>query len=107
MHFNLPLTLRIKCQPRQTAEAVAVLVSQNVVGQRDETTAGQTSHTIGNATDISTVRYPDEAPGGQTVADAPGHTLDVEALCQERGVALVGETNQHMTEDNTLFKLDF
>ena len=53
------------------------------------------------------MRYPDEAPGGQTVADAPGHTLDVEALCQERGVALVGETNQNMTEDNTLFKLDF
>ena len=53
------------------------------------------------------MRYPDEAPGGQTVADAPGQTLDVEALCQERGVALVGETNQNMTEDYTLFKLDF
>ena len=101
------ITLGIKCQPRQTVEAVAVLAGQTVVGQTEKTTAGQTSHTIGYKTGITTMRYPDEAPGGQTEPAALGLALDGEAPCQERGVALVGETNQNMIEGNTVFKLDF
>lgn len=95
------ITLGTKCQPRQTVEAVAVLAGQTVVGQTDETTAGQTSHTIGNKIGITTKRYPDDASGGQTEPAALELTLDGEALCQERGVAMVGETNQNTIEGDT------
>ena len=95
------ITLGTKCQPRQKVEAVAVLAGQTVVGQTDETTAGQTSHTIGNKTGITTKRYPDDASGGQTEPAALGLTLNGEALCQERSVALVGETNQNTIEGDT------
>ena len=70
-------------------------------GQTDETTAGQTSHTIGNKIGITTKRYPDDASGGQTETAALELTLDGEALCQERGVAMVGETNQNTIEGDT------
>ena len=95
------ITLGTKCQLRQTVEAVAVLAGQTVVGQTDETTAGQTSHTIGNKIGITTKRYPDDASGGQTEPAALELTLDGEALCQERGVAMVGETNQNTIEGDT------
>ena len=95
------ITLGTKCQPRQTVEAVAVLAGQTVVGQTDETTAGQTSHTIGNKIGITTKRYPDDASGGQTEPAALELTLDGEALCQERGVAMVKETNQNTIEGDT------
>ena len=101
------ISLGIKCQPRQTVEAVAVLAGQTVVGQTDETKASQTSHTIGNKSGISTKRYPDEASGGQTEPAVLELTPDGEAPCHERGVALVGETNQNKIEGNNLFKLDF
>ena len=95
------ITLGTKCQLRQTVVAVAVLAGQTVVGQTDETTAGQTSHTIGNKIGITTKRYPDDASGGQTETAALELTLDGEALCQERGVAMVGETNQNTIEGDT------
>lgn len=95
------ITLGTKCQLRQTVVAVAVLAGQTVVGQTDETTAGQTSHTIGNKIGITTKRYPDDASGGQTEPAALELTLDGEALCQERGVAMVGETNQNTIEGDT------